>query len=435
MQVVLHDGSVLANLDGRRWVDVATDGRQRSLHRPVVAQCCLVGDPPWKKKSTNLNHNNKEKTEYDAAPDAPGVAAFDELRKDYERTKCHRLLKKQEDYFAVLMELEPHAILLRELYQFYAFQGDGGDAFTISMNEITQFVRDFEIFDKKKHVYTHANLGLAFTATNVVVKGAEDNDDNPNRELNRYEFFEMLVRIALEKYKKSMKNDPPHEKMRRLLDDHIVAKAYEKIAQADGVDEMREQMNAAAHALGQVDGEYGDMLQDLFVYSCKLNNRSHKKRGKKKNDEGIEMDAFFELLTFTGLVDNHLTQLEVRQSFVDSQDDGVMGDARVADFGEFREALIRISMEKWEGDDNPAGRAPLDVKFRWTCQALQHLYDACKKVEGKTLLKNVVSSKLIHNHNLEFPQGAFVPLEVGIFLTVGGEAGDGAMGSAVAVGS
>merc|ERR1711871_571540 len=242
----------------------------------------------------------------------------------------------------------------------------------------------------------------------------------------------MLVRIALEKYKKTMKKNPPHEKMRRLLDEHIVAKAYEKIAQADGIDEMREEMNAAAHAIGQVDGGFGEMLQDLFVYSCRLNNRPahERKKGKrgKKGSEGIEMDAFFELLTFAGLVDDDLTQLEVRQSFVDSQDDSVMGDSRVADFGEFREALIRVSAEKWEGDDNPAGRAPLDVKFRWTCRALQHLYDACRKGEGKSLLKNVVSSKLVHNNNLEFPQGAFLPLEVGTFLTIsdGQDEGDSA---------
>jgi hypothetical protein len=44
---VLHDSSVLMNFLGRRWVDVASDGRQRSLHRAVVAQCCLADDPSW----------------------------------------------------------------------------------------------------------------------------------------------------------------------------------------------------------------------------------------------------------------------------------------------------------------------------------------------------------------------------------------------------
>jgi hypothetical protein len=40
---------------------------------------------------------------------------------------------------------------------------------------------------------------MAFIATNVEI---QKNDENPDRDLNRGEFFEILLRIANEKFKK-----------------------------------------------------------------------------------------------------------------------------------------------------------------------------------------------------------------------------------------
>ena len=300
--------------------------------RTLLPDGRLKGDPDWKPRTVEgRGKGGHDKNKYGKAPDAPEVALFLGLREDYARTKAARFLKKKEDHLAVLLELIPHAVLLRELFQFYAFQGDGGDAFTISLNEITQFANDFELFDRTKHVYGLAQLDLAFTACNVEIKGAEGNDENPNRELQRYEFIEMLVRIALSKYSVSMKHSNPNDKVRTLLDDHIVKFAYSKIAQADGVDETRELINQHSDALHTLDEIYGFRLEDLFVYSCRLNDNKQKKGRKKKKDEsGLEIDGFFELLSVAGIVDDQLTGLEIRQSFVDSQDDSVLGDNKVA---------------------------------------------------------------------------------------------------------
>lgn len=45
-----------------------------------------------------------------------------------------------------------------------------------------------------------STIDRIFIATNVETESLED---NPDRDLCRYEFFEILVRIADEKYKKS----------------------------------------------------------------------------------------------------------------------------------------------------------------------------------------------------------------------------------------
>ena len=105
--------------------------------------------------------------------------------------------------------------------------------------------------------------------------------------------------------------------------------------------------------------------------------------------------------------------LEIRQSFVDAQDDGVMGDDQTADYGEFREALLRVANEKWEGD-GLQGRQPISIKYKWVVMALMHLYEACRRGEGKEKLAFVITSKLISNNNLHLTRDSFVPLVVGV---------------------
>jgi hypothetical protein len=389
------------------------------LPRTLLPDGRIKGDPKWKTRNHGNNSNKDQNNPtYNKPPDAPEVADFLGLREDYAKTKCNRFLKRKEDHLAVLLELEPHAVLLRELFQFYAFQGDGGDAFTISLNEITQFANDFHLFDRQgKHLYGLSQLDLAFTASNVEVKGGEDNDENPNRELQRYEFIEMLVRIALAKYSNSMKKSLPNEKVRQLLDDHILKYAHEKIAQADGVDETRELINKSSKELFEIDKMYGHRLEDLFKYSTRLNNmkinQSKKKKKKTKNEIGLTIDGFYELLSVAGIVDDKLTGLEIRQSFVDAQDDSMLGDNKVADYFEFREALIRVAKEKWE-DTTEEGMQSIDIKYCWLVESLMHLYNACCKGEGKDKLIDVITCKLIRNNNLVFEEGCFFPLKVGL---------------------
>ena len=139
---------------------------------------------------------------------------------------------------------------------------------------------------------------------------------------------------------------------------------------------------------------------------------------KKKNE--LEMDAFVEILALAGLVDgsenSSLTNLEIRQSFVDAQDDGVMGDDKSANYFEFREALLRCANEKWEGEESVEGRQSIAVKFKWVVLALMHLHEACRRGEGKEKLAYVVTSRLIENNNLILTRDAFIPLVIGMNL-------------------
>ena len=68
------------------------------------------------------------------------------------------------------------------------------------------------------------NVGLAtidrvFIATNVEL---EKNDDNPDKALCRYEFMEILVRLANRKYKEPGILKTHSESLERLLNEHVI---------------------------------------------------------------------------------------------------------------------------------------------------------------------------------------------------------------------
>ena len=93
------------------------------------------------------------------------------------------------------------------------------------------------------------------------------------------------------------------------------------------------------------------------------------------------MNAFLLLLKESKLLDPELTKLEVKQSFIDAQDDTENSDNRLCDFEEFVEALIRCASEKWE--EGELGALPLADKFTM-------LLEAVKTWKGELKTKGVV---------------------------------------------
>lgn len=67
-----------------------------------------------------------------------------------------------------------------------------------------------------------SDIDRIFIATNVEL---EDQDANDDRSLCRFEFFEILVRIARTKYLESQICKTIPEAVTKLIEDHIIGKA------------------------------------------------------------------------------------------------------------------------------------------------------------------------------------------------------------------
>ena len=61
-------------------------------------------------------------------------------------------------------------------------------------------------------------IDRAFIATNFEI---EDMDDNPDRSLQRFEFIEILYRIAEVKYKTTKQVSTFHEAFEKLIHEHV----------------------------------------------------------------------------------------------------------------------------------------------------------------------------------------------------------------------
>ena len=67
----------------------------------------------------------------------------------------------------------------------------------ISLNDFTAWARKCKFIDRN---LSSSTLDRLFIAANVEV--GEEQDDNPDKALIRFEFIELLARVANEKYKK-----------------------------------------------------------------------------------------------------------------------------------------------------------------------------------------------------------------------------------------
>lgn len=136
---------------------------------------------------------------------------------DWAHTKMESLLPDATQRAALKPVLKQFYPITRELYRLYC-SSSSNDAFSISFNLWTDMRRDMGISSRDKD----AMLDTAFFAANVEV---EDDAENPNHALCRYELQEVLVRSALIMYPAGEGFLGPASSLELLLTRHIVPAA------------------------------------------------------------------------------------------------------------------------------------------------------------------------------------------------------------------
>ena len=89
------------------------------------------------------------------------------------------------------------------------------------MLAFSRMCKAWGIINKKD--LTTTDIDRLFVAVNFEEEEgvAESNDDNPNDELCRFEFYEILVRIAKLKYENRKSGYTISQSVKRLLEDYI----------------------------------------------------------------------------------------------------------------------------------------------------------------------------------------------------------------------
>lgn len=145
---------------------------------------------------------------------------------DMQYSKIYKFVKDPVDYQAVQDVLLENFALIFEQY----VHGQSSSNYpTVSMLDFTNLCKDWKIVAKRDLSVT--DIDRLFYAVNFEeVKGESgvDLEDNPDQELCRYEFFEILVRMAKLKFENQKLNLSVADSVRKLLDEYVSKMALQQ---------------------------------------------------------------------------------------------------------------------------------------------------------------------------------------------------------------
>jgi hypothetical protein len=114
------------------------------------------------------------------------------LEQDIKYGKTSKLTKKKEDADALKAVLFKFYLEVKNIFLYIASNSTYP---TIGLNDFTAFINNSKIMDKNVNL---SRVDQQFIATNVSVNPYKQSAE---RDLHRYEFLEVIVRLGISKYK------------------------------------------------------------------------------------------------------------------------------------------------------------------------------------------------------------------------------------------
>eukprot|EP00943_MAST-04B_sp_MAST-4B-sp1_P009198 g9198.t1 len=113
--------------------------------------------------------------------------------------------------------------IIMDAYEFYSVAGSSlSSCYTITLNSYSDFVADCKIPDNKSKTCKRKDLDTIFIVANVEEdKSSKVNKTNDDRALMRFEFLEVVIRIAVQKYLRSGDTDDVSDAVRMLCEQNI----------------------------------------------------------------------------------------------------------------------------------------------------------------------------------------------------------------------
>jgi NLR family CARD domain-containing protein 3 len=133
---------------------------------------------------------------------------------DFTNSKISKILKDPKDLQTVKDMLWKVYRQIKDTYKYYSAIGVSGDLFSIPVNAFTDFLNNGNVIDNRN--LKLADTDLLFITTNTVMNKQAF---NPDRALVRYQFLEIIVRLAMDKYHKTKISPTPGEALANLMVD------------------------------------------------------------------------------------------------------------------------------------------------------------------------------------------------------------------------
>ena len=127
-----------------------------------------------------------------------------------------RFIKDDADKERVEQLIGKHFMKIKKVFTSFIAQSSFPN---VSWIDFGNFCEKCKIIDGKG--VTLATVDRAFIAANVAADGLKLSDDNPTNALSRFEFLEILVRLAQSKYKETGICSTYEDSVQKLLEEHV----------------------------------------------------------------------------------------------------------------------------------------------------------------------------------------------------------------------
>ena len=253
------------------------------------------------------------------------------------------IAEAQEELFHELLDIfRTHQTHLYNSFDFYAVMGNGTDAGQIQMNQYSDWLDDCRITEANNVPQCNRGaLDRVFIVTNREDDQEENTADaNDDRALMRFEFLEVIMRIAIAKFIDTKKTDSVPAAVKRLLTDHIATNKGEGSCNAliDDPTTFRK-IFVYTQETDKVLRKNVTMLNSMFDSYCR-NSR-----------QGMLLKEWLAMLKDFDLFNYDFTSREAKLAYVWSKSriiDEVKGREKIhrMNFFDFMEGLLRIAQLK-----------------------------------------------------------------------------------------
>eukprot|EP00347_Sterkiella_histriomuscorum_P006983 403350697 len=138
---------------------------------------------------------------------------------DWDSSKLEKIIKNEEERLQCKVYLKSQYKIIRETYKFYSGVDPVGYICSIGTNLYSDIISNCGDFIDGK-IFKLSDLDLNFVATNSGTK--KNNPRNPERQLVRYQFMEVLVRLAVDKFIKNGNMKSVHEAVVHAFENYFL---------------------------------------------------------------------------------------------------------------------------------------------------------------------------------------------------------------------
>ena len=136
---------------------------------------------------------------------------------DWRHSKISNFVKSGDDLNSLKQIVRENYAIFKLSYKNLSAYG-GSDVFSIGSNVFTDFLNECKIIDS---TYQLSDLGVNMNST--LIQKEKNQKYNPGNSLVRYEFIEILIRVAGDKYIRTRQCATYTEAFTRLMNEHLLA--------------------------------------------------------------------------------------------------------------------------------------------------------------------------------------------------------------------